>query len=173
MSGEELERGPFGQRLSLLVHRFPRVAASTLDWELERGFHLQVLAESMFELNLRRAGAVSTPLPLLGGPAEVDRLLVWQKSPKDGDWQSFSTLLRSGQPWQAALILSPIAQRGSALSSYFSPRTHTAGAPCPVVEVFQETPAAAFFTVEKNLFALGRVGRRLQRYAGMRRLLPW
>ena len=173
MAADELERGPFGQRLSLLVHRFPRVVASTLDWELERGFHLRVLAESMFELNLRRTGATDTPLPLFGEPAQVDKLLVWQKSPKDGDWLTFSNLLKSGQPWQAALILCPSAQRGSSLSSYFSLRTHTVGAPCPVVEVFQETPTATFFTVEKNLFALGRVGRRLQRYAGMRRLLPW
>lgn len=175
MSGDELERGPFGQRLHLLIHRMPRTGPTDLDWELERGFHLQVLAESMFELNLRRAGGpAETALPLKGeAGAGLDKLLVWQKAPADSDWEAFGRLLKGGKPWQAALILSPSAQRGTALSSYLKPRAHTRGASCPVVEIFQDSPAASFFTVEKNLFVLGRVGRRLQRYASARRWLPW
>lgn len=175
MAGDELERGPFGQRLRLLIHRMPRRESADLDWELERGFHLQVLADSIFELNLRRSGApADIALPLTGAASDgLDTLLIWQKSPADNDWEGFSRWLRGGKPWRAALILSPSSQHGAALSSYLGPRSHTKGAPCPVVEVFQDSPPASFFTVEKNLFVLGRVGRRLQRYAGLRRWLPW
>lgn len=172
---DELERGPFGQRLSLLVHRLPRSTPRELDWELERGFHLQILAESLFELNLRPRGASSaTSLPLLEPAATgVSKLLIWQRSPRDEDWPAFTSYLTAGTPWQGALILSRSDERGSALSSLLARRTHSKGAPCAVLQVFQDSPPATFFTVEKNLFVLGRVGRRLERYAALRRLLPW
>ena len=43
----------------------------------------------------------------------------------------------------------------------------------PVLQVFQNIPEADYFSVEKSLFQLGRVGRRLLRLGKYRRLLPW
>lgn len=174
MSRDDLERGPFGQSLSLLLHKLPR-GAGPFDWELERGFHLAILSEDLFELNLRPRGlsAETAALPWDAGPG-VSRLLVWQKRPEDeAGWELFAGQLQAGKTWQAALILSPTSERNGALSSFLSRRVHWKGAPCAVVQVFQDSPPASFFTVEKNLFMLGRLGRRLERYTGLRRWLPW
>jgi hypothetical protein len=174
--GDELERGPFGRRLSLLVHRLPRKADGDWDWEIERGFHLEVLGESFFELNLRPRthSASEVTLPILqSSAAGVSKLLVWQKRLQDEQgWAEFAEAL-SQKPWRAGLILCNSAERRSAMSSYFSRRAYWAGLSFPVVQIFQDSPTATFFTVEKNLFALGRIGRRMERYAGWRRWLPW
>jgi hypothetical protein len=176
VSQDELERSPFGRRVALLVHRLPRSLPAELDWELERGYHLQVLSESFLELNLRPREPEQAPLPLLGGTASpgLSKLLIWQKQPKDQDgWAELSSLLCSGQGWQAGLILSRSSERGAAVSSFMSRRKHWTGVPCAVVQVFQDSPPASFFSVEKNLFVLGRVGRRLERLAALRRWMPW
>ena len=172
---DELERGPFGQRLSLLVHRLPRATPSPLDWELERGFHLQILSESLFALSLRpREATTATTLPLLEPEAAgVSRLLIWHRGPEDEEWEAFASHLRSEVEWQGALILSHSDERGQAWTRLGRRRVHSQGALCPVVQVFQDAPPVTFFSVEKNLFVLGRVARRLDRYARLRRLLPW
>jgi hypothetical protein len=176
---DQFECGPFGRNLSLLVHRLPRRSGADWDWELERGFHLEVLSDSLFELNLRprarSADGVAT-LPILSSSHStgLSKLLVWQKCAQDEDgWVEFAQTLAADKPWQAGLILSASAERGPAVSSYLKRRAHWSGLNCPVVQIFQDSPAPAFFTVEKNLFSLGRVGRRMERYAGVRRWLPW
>jgi hypothetical protein len=169
------ERGPFGQRLSILLHRLPRAITAPLDWELERGFHLRLLSDALFELSLRPRGPTdSATLPLLKPDVSgVCRLLIWHKDPQDERWQAFSEQLTSPTAWQGALILSPSQQRRTAWASWARRRRASVGAACPVVELFQDSPPATFFTVEKNLFVLGRVGRRVERYARFRRLWPW
>lgn len=173
---EELERGPFGQALSLWLHRFPRNSGEDWDWELDRGFHLQVLDESLFELNLRPRDFTSRKTLTLLPNASLEgqsRFLVWQRSTSDHNWSEFATRLKSSEGWRAGLILSHLNQRGAIICGHLRLHRHWAGVDFPVVHLFQRTPPAEdFFTVEKNLFVLGRVGRRLQRYAKFRRLLP-
>lgn len=173
---DPLESSPFGRKLSLLIHRLPRPSSdSDWDWELERGFHLQVLSEDLFALSLRpREDSERPSLPLLmdASQSASGRLLVWQKAAKAENWDAFSAAL-SSRSWQAGLILSANHERGQALSSYLRRRSCWKGLSCPVIEVFQDSPPATFFTVEKNLFVLGRVGRRMRRYARLRGWLPW
>ncbi len=174
---DALERGPFGQALSLWLHRLPRDSGQDWDWEIDRGFHLQVLGPSLFELNLRPRSAVSSPsLKILPGSSVegVTKLLIWNRSSQDQDWEAFARCLNDSVCWRAGLILSPLCQRTRVLREHF--RLHSLWAPvvCPVVHLFQDTPPAEdYFSVEKNLFVLGRVGRRLKRYARWRRCLPW
>lgn len=174
---EELERGPFGQALSLWLHRFPRNSGEDWDWELDRGFHLQVLGESLFEVNLRpRNPSSKTTLALLADSSTegLSRFLVWQKSATDHDWEEFSTRLARFGRWRAGLILSHLDQRAAIIGGHFSHRQDWKEVDCPVIHLFQHTPPPEnYFTVEKNLFVLGRVGRRLRRYARWRRRLPW
>lgn len=174
---QELERAPFGQALALWLHRFPRNCGKDWDWELERGFHLQLLGPSLFELNLRpRESSGCQTLRLLPGASSlgVTRLLVWHKAASDDDWSAFAKLLQEAQSWRAGLILSHFQQRGGVLREHLGRRALWASIGCPVVHIFQRTPPVEdYFTVEKNLFCLGRVGRRLERYARWRRRLPW
>ena len=174
---QELERAPFGQALALWLHRFPRECGSDWDWELERGFHLQILGPSFFELNLRpRESSEHPSLSLLPDASSlgVTRLLLWHKAISDDDWSGFAELLAEKSRWRAGLILSHFQQRGPVLREHLGRRALWACLDCPVVQIFGRTPPADdYFTVEKNLFCLGRVGRRLERYARWRRRLPW
>lgn len=167
------EREPFGRCLSVLLHHFPRSVGPSWDWDLERGFHLEILSESLFELNLRPRGADAgaLPIPRAALPSGVTRLLLWQKEPGDDGWDEFAALLASGSEWRAGLVLSRWSER-SLLPFSFRYRSLWQKLDCPVVQLFQDTPSAAFFTVEKNLFSLGRLGRRLERYARWRNMLP-
>lgn len=175
---DDLERAPFGRALRVWIHRFPKGASRdwNWDWEIERGFHLEILGPSMFELNLRpRASRAGRSLAFLPDAvvSDLTRLLVWHKAPEDREWQEFANLLSHGKGYSAGLILSHLEQYTQTLRNHFRCRHYWRTTPYPVVELFQATPSAKrYFTVEKNLFSLGRVGRRLQRYAKIRRLLP-
>ncbi len=178
MSHQEWEKSPFGCRLRVIIHRLRRNSPASLDWEIERGFLLTVLDENLFELILRPRDSTKSPttLPLLDeAPAlGVDRFLIWQKAPRDEEgWEAFSSQLRARTGLTAGLILSSDVEHTKALRSYRRRRAIWHGIDTPVLQIFQNTPTASFFTVEKNLFFLGRIGRRLNRLAGLRRLLPW
>jgi hypothetical protein len=167
------EREPFGRRLGLRLHHLPRSTGEGWDWDLDRGFHLEVLSESLFELNLRPRGqdAGALPIPRNALPPGVTRILLWQKAPGDEGWAEFSSALSSGDGWRAGLVLSRWSERPW-LPFCWRHRHLWSELRCPVVQLYQDTPAASFFTVEKNLFCLGRVGRRLERYSRWRSLLP-
>lgn len=177
MEGLNLERGPFGQALSLWLHRFPRNAGSDWDWELDRGFHLQVLGPSLFELNLcpRQSNGEAPTLSFLPGYRDqgATRLLIWQKAQDDEQgWELLSQALTQASHPRAGLILSRTSEQKGRLREHLGRRHLWKSIECPVVEIFQDTPASNFFTVEKSLFVLGRVARRLQRYSKVRQLLP-
>ena len=172
-----LERGPFGQALSFWVHRFPRNSGHDWDWDIDRGFHLQVLSPSFFELNLRpRDPSPSPTLCVLPGASTlgVTRLLIWNKSPQDNDWHDFADLLKNSGPWRAGLILGNTCDRAGVIRKHLERRCLWARIEVPVVHIFQNSPRSeSYFTVEKNLFLLARAGRRLKRYSKWRRLFPW
>lgn len=175
---DDLEYGPFGRRLRLLIHHLPKTPPNRFHWEIERGFHLQVLSSDLFELRLRPQSGPHQQgeSPLFNpsvAPSSSGRLLLWQKPEQDATWEEFSQALVSSQPWEAALILDNTTQYLKAAGSLIQKPSGWQKPNCPVIGVFQDSPPSTFFTVEKNLFVLGRVGRRLERYAKLRRLLPW
>lgn len=178
MPERSLQGAPFGRRLGLLIYRLPRQAPAKFCWELEQGFHLQVLSGDLFELHLRSASGSTEPLalPILGGDEAArppSKLLLWQRpQTEQSNWQEFDEALASCGPWQAAVILSHTRSRLAALTRYPSLQRRFRHAGCPVVELFQDAAPETFFTVEKNLFVLGRVGRRLERYLRWRGRLP-
>jgi hypothetical protein len=173
---EELNKSPFGRSLHVLAHRLPRDCREGHDWELERGFHLEVLGENTFSLILASPEASDDPSPHLLSNTHrkgQDRFVIWhcpgEYQPEK--FQDFADLLaeRSG----IGLILSQTTERAQALLDYPKYRGLWKQTQQPVLQIFQDLPDSRFFTVEKCLFSLGRIGRRLVKMGRLRRLMPW
>lgn len=180
MSHQEWGKCPFGCRLKLIVHRLRRDSSEQpFDWEIERGFHLTVVKENIFELHLRPRSQTEgqDTLALLNPGQDIpgaDRFLIWQKSSLDNSgWQDFTSHLGADSGFTAGLILSSMTEYSGTLRSYFGRRATWKGVDCSVFHLFADFPPSSFFTVEKNLFFLGRAGRRAHRLARLRRFLPW
>ncbi len=173
MSAVDLCKSPFGRSLSLLLLHLPKRASIEGDWALERGFHLQLLSSELFVLRLADETKNSEIFPE-EQPDGSTRFLLWQL-PDDQSLKQlpqFLHTLRESSPWEAALILGHIRDSKSALWREIRRGGALRGLGFPVVGVHQDRPPSDFFTVEKNLFHLGRIGRRLRRYAKLRNLLP-
>ena len=176
MDLEELNDSPFGRSLHVVAHRLPRGCRQGQDWEIERGFHLEVLGEDTFRLTLAaRDGSPESGLSLLSAPDTTgqDQFLIWHCPGKyrPDKFQDFAQLL-SGHSG-VGLILSQCDERARALLDYPKYRGLWKQAEQPVLQVFQDLPDSRFFTVEKCLFNLGRIGRRLVKMGRLRRLMPW
>ena len=176
---KEWNRSPFGRTLYTLAHRLPRDCKAGLDWRLERGFHLCLLDHDFFEFTLAAdpIPKSATSLPILPDPQGQgqERFLIWHCP---GTYQSerlatFSALLSERKDLTVGLILSQTKERGRALLDYPTNRSLWRSVHLPVLQVFQNYPEASYFTVEKNLFDLGRMGRRLAKLSRLRRLMPW
>lgn len=176
MNLEELNKSPFGRSLHLLAHRLPRNCRRGHDWELERGFHLEVLGDSTFYLTLAPREASTEPgLPLLSDTKQTnqEQFLIWHCPGKyqPEKFQDFADLLKDRDG--TGLILSQTGERTRALIDYPRYRSLWKQTQHPVLQVFQDLPDSRFFTVEKCLFSLGRIGRRVVKIGRLRRLMPW
>ena len=175
----ELNDSPFGRDLAVLAHRLPRSSKHGLDWELERGFHLSVLGSDFLEFTLasRMEKSENPSLPLIqtSDNQGQDSFLIWHcpglYTPER--FQEFADLAKEKSHMNCALILSHTSEHRRALMDYPSYRHLWKAVDKPVLQVFQDFPTASYFTVEKNLFDLGRIGRRLSRLGKIRRLMPW
>lgn len=175
---EEWNKSPWGRTLHLLAHRLPRHCQDGADWELERGFHLQVVGADLFALTLRARQEPAGPTLPLSPSANregQERFLVWHCP---GMYRSerlaeFAEMLASRYPDHIGLILSHTRDRQRALLDFATHRLHWSRLERPVIQVFQNYPPSRFFAVEKSLFDLGRVGRRLRKLSKIRRLMPW
>jgi hypothetical protein len=176
---EDLNRSPYGRALHVLTHRLPRGCKAGRDWGLDRGFHLEVLDEDLFLFTL--AGRDTPPLqgalPLLAGhnAEDQERFLIWhcpgRYSPEK--LLAFADRLGRHPECQVGLILSHRCERAQAFLDFPKYRQVWRSVNKPVLQAFQDFPTNGFFTVEKNLFDLGRIGRRLVRFGRWRRLMPW
>lgn len=175
---EELDKSPWGRRLHLLVHRLPRDSKDGADWELERGFHVQVVGADLFEIVLRPRGEAGSKTPGLLSDADGEgqvRFLLWHaplayRSERLGE---FAEKLKSEYPAHVGLILSHLSERNRAFRDFVVQRRLWKEIHHPVLQIFQAYPNSDFFSLEKSLFDLGRVGRRLQKLTRLRRFLPW
>ena len=175
---QELNRAPFGRDLHILAHRLPRSCKLGHDWELERGFQLSVLSDEHFEFILApRDMKLGSPPSLLSREfqEQEERFLIWHAagSYDSSRLEEFRDLLAARPEVPIGLILSRSDERTRALADYPRYRGLWAKLEQPVLQVFQNIPEADYFSVEKSLFQLGRVGRRLLRLGKYRRLLPW
>ena len=163
MDVEELNKSPFGRSLHVLAHRLPRSSREGQDWELERGFQLEVLGENTFHLTLASRE----------DSGRQDRFVIWHCPGRyqPEKFQNFADLLKERDG--IGIILSQTAERTRAVLDYPKYRGLWKQASQPVIQVFQDFPDSRFFTVEKTLFNLGRVGRRVVKMGRIRRLLPW
>lgn len=174
-----LEDSPFGRELHLLAHRLPRRCKLGGDWEIERGFHLEVLAEDRFQLTLaaRNRSGQSESLPFRPGTDQTGRqsFLVWHCPGRYNcsRFEEFAGTLVEHPEVEVGLILSHTSERAQALLDYPKFRGLWRGVEQPVLQVFCDFPDSSYFTVERNLFHLGRIGRRLIRLGKWRRLMPW
>lgn len=175
---QELNRAPFGRDLHILAHRLPRSCKLGRDWELERGFQISVLGEEYFEFILGpREMKQGTPPSLVSRDFQDDeeRFLIWHVPGRydPGKLEEFRDMLAARPDIHIGLILSRSDERTRALTDYPRYRAMWSKLEQPVLQVFQKIPEAQYFSVEKSLFQLGRVGRRLIRLGKYRRLLPW
>lgn len=175
---EEWNKSPWGRSLHLLAHRLPRQCKDGTDWELERGFHLQVVGADFFALTLRAREETAGPtLPLLDSAksAGQERFLIWHCPGKyrSDRLSEFAETLACKYPDHIGLILSHTRDRQRALLDFATHRLLWNKLQRPVIQVFQDYPSTRFFAVEKSLFDLGRVGRRLRKLSKIRRLMPW
>lgn len=174
----EWEVSPFGRSLTVLPLRLPPGSRADYSWGLERGFHLEVIDEEIFALTLGPIGGtfeIEVPLHGHSDPSGVERLLLWH-SPKryrQAELQRFADLLRYRKNREIGVILSPTDERWRGLFGMIFNRSPWRGLERPVIHVFQDFPDHSFFSLEKNLAELGRIGRHLTKFARWRRLLPW
>lgn len=151
-------------------------------WELRRGYRLRVPDPAVLVLTLGAPGAkapgqalLPTPgpgeeallvLPAPGGPAP-EALELARRLPRDEGWRP-----------ACVLVLSDRRQ----VPSYGATRRELVramgGEDFAAAWILDEMPTVDFrglpyFTVERSLRQLDRVGRRLARWARYRRLLPW
>lgn len=175
---EELNKSPWGRELHVLAHRLPRSCKRGHDWELERGFHLEIVGDSLFRFVLRARSEDATPtLPLFpeSDSAGQEKFLIWHCPGRyqGTELTGFAEQLRSQYTGHVGLILTQCRERHPAMLDFAKYRGVWNEVAEPVVQVFQNVPDANYFAVEKSLFDLGRVGRRLLRLGKIRRLLPW
>lgn len=173
----ELNKSPFGRELHLLTHRLPRSCKLGEDWELERGFHLQVVGKDLFELTLAARSSKIKSLPLWpdSNTHGQERFLVWH-CPGDYAPESFADYiaqLKLSEQIQVGLILSHSKERPKAVLDFPKYRNLWNSVEQPVLQIFQDFPPKSYFSVESSLFELGRVGRRLLKLSKWRRLMPW
>lgn len=172
----DLSKSPFGRSLNLLAHRLPRNSKDGQDWELERGFHLSVLGEETFSLTLagRQIGeGLTLSLCTDEQDTALETFVIWHCPGKyrPGGFEEFAELVKERN--SVGLILSQTSERTKATLDYPKYRGVWKNVTTPVIQVFQDIPDARYFTVEKCLFSLGRIGRRVRKLGRMRRLLPW
>ncbi len=172
----DFSKSPFGRSLRLLAHRLPRKSKEGQDWELERGFHLSVLGEETFSLTLagRQSGEKLTlSLCTDTRDAELENFVIWHCPGKyrPERFEEFAELVREQD--SIGLILSQTSEHTRATLDYPKYRGVWREVTTPVIQVFQDIPDARYFTVEKCLFSLGRIGRRVRKLGRIRRLMPW
>ncbi len=176
--GEEFDKSPWGRKLHILAHRLPRDCREGADWELERGFHLQVIEADFFQLVLRARHSTSRRTVGILGEVHTDgqdRFLLWHAplAYSSERLSAFAEKLRDEYTDHVGLILSHPSERKASFRDLLAGRGLWRGVRRPVIQVFQAYPRADFFSVEKTLFDLGRVGRRLQKLTKLRRFAPW
>lgn len=171
-----LNSSPFGRSLHLLTHRLPKGRKAGEDWELERGFRLEIEKENLFEFILASRDKTANPLNLADKAASRGecRFLIWHcpHNYNPEKFEQFADLLSERPDLEAGLILSSVSERISAFVDFLKYREVWQKVEVPVIQIFQAFPGPHFFSVEKTLFDLPRVGFRLQRLAKLRRLFP-
>lgn len=134
-------------------------------WELHRGYRLRVLGPDLLVLFLNPGGEVLSPTPQPGEEALL--LLFVPEGPEPGALEQACALCRE-EGWEpdCLLVLSDPAQLR---------RRPTGKVPREIlaVQVLQPLPPPGFFSTEKVLYQLGRIGSRLRRRCRWRRYLPW
>ena len=103
----------------------------------------------------------------------LETFVIWHCPGKyrPGGFEEFAELVKERN--SVGLILSQTSERTKATLDYPKYRGVWKNVTTPVIQVFQDIPDARYFTVEKCLFSLGRIGRRVRKLGRMRRLLPW
>ena len=174
---QELNKSPFGRELHVITHRLPRACKAGADWELERGFYLEVVGEDLFEFTLAARSPQTNSLPLWAdaNTEGQERFLIWHspRNYKPEEFETFATALNERPQVAIGLILSHSSRRGQALLDFPKYRRVWRSVNQPVLQIFQDYPPKTYFAVEKSLFDLGRVGRRLKKLSKIRRLMPW
>lgn len=148
-------------------------------WEIQRGYRLRVVDPATVVLTLGALDKSGPPTTLshASGPGEESLVvLVAPTGPTRKGVQSARELAVADR--SCLLILSDRRQ----VQSYGEVRREIGqalrGGDFPAAWILDDMPQVDFrglpyFTVERSLRQLGRVGRRLKRWAGYRRLIPW
>jgi len=142
---------PRKRDLQVSFLRHPRgFAARHYDWDLDRGFRLEVLGPQS-----------------IGVTVKDQHFLLWIAANFDGSWPNWSR-----QDLQPDTVCAILSRQGVACPV---PKDW----PNLVLWVRQYMPVGThwsgndFFTPEQNLYQWGRVGRRVRRRTRWRSWLPW
>lgn len=151
-------------------------------WEIQRGFRMRVLGDALAVLTLGapdKSGPATT-LQHAPGPGEESLVVVLAPSGPSPEVLQAARELPAREGWRPACLL--ILSDRRQLPSYRATRHEIGralrGGDFPAAWVLDDMPEVdfrglPFFSVERSLRQLARVGRRLGRWAGYRRLIPW
>ncbi len=152
-------------------------------WEIDqRGYRLRVLGPELVCLTLGAPGPRSPggALSRSPGPGEEALLIVPAPSGPAAETLAQARELPGQEGWAPACLL--VLSDRRQLPSYSHTRRDLGralrGSGFPAAWILDDLPQVEFrgqpyFTVERSLRQLGRIGRRLARWAKYRRLLPW
>ena len=152
-------------------------------WEIDRrGYRLKVLGPELVALFLGAPEAKEPGRALATSPTRGEEALLVVPAPRGPSAETLEALRKVPQEegWTPSCLL--VLSDRSQLASYRATRRSLGqalrGAGFPAAWVLDESPSVDFrglpyFTVERSLRQLGRIGRRLARWARYRRLLPW
>lgn len=152
-------------------------------WEIDRrGFRLRVLGPDLLALTLGKPGPKPPGGVLSRAPGPGEETLLIVPAPKGPPTEALEAARRIPQEegWSPACLL--VLSDREQLTSYSRARRDLGRAlrraAFPAAWVLDQSPQVDFrglpyFTVERSLRQLGRVGRRLERWARWRRLWPW
>lgn len=151
-------------------------------WEIQRGFRLRVVSPEVLVLTLGapRDKAPGQALQAAPGTGEESFLVLPAPLGASAEALALARRLPAEEGWRPAclLVLSDRLQLASYGGARRDLRAGLRGADFAAAWILDEMPTVDFrglpyFTVERSLRQLGRIGRRLARWAKYRRLLPF
>lgn len=158
---------PDPRKLKVDFLHYPRgFRTAHFNWDLDRGFRLEVLGSRLFWLALPDSEWLVQPTDCRPQGGEQDFLLFVQRECQ-GHWPDFPPSRLSSHT--ICVVLSESGKAIQPPSSW----------PGLVLWVRQLMPSGTrwtgndFFTPEQILYQWGRVGRRVRRRARFRNWLPW
>lgn len=155
------------RRLRVDYLHYPRAfRARHFRWDLDRGFRLEVLGPTLFWLALLDGEGLEQAVDARPQGLEQDFLLKVERR-AGGDWPGWDRS-RLG-PHTICAVLSDVGRAPRVPPDWPNLVIHVRQ---PMLEGTVWT-GNDFFTPEQTLYQWGRVGRRVQRRARWRPLIPW